>query len=48
MYYYRREQERHYPRDDYQELLKLSIIIHGGIPPNSISFRKPGAKYKTR
>ena len=30
-------------RDDYRELLELTIIFLGGIPKNGISFRVPGA-----
>lgn len=30
------------PRDDYRELLELSVIFLGGTPPRGVSFRIPG------
>ena len=36
------------PRDDYRELLELSIIFLGGIPPRGIHFMKPGAMHHAR
>lgn len=36
------------PRDDYCELLELSIIFLGGIPPHGIRFRYPGAIHRAR
>ncbi|KAK3922104.1 Deoxyguanosinetriphosphate triphosphohydrolase-like protein [Frankliniella fusca] len=36
------------PRDDYKELLQLTVIFLGGIPNGGILFRKPGAVNKTR
>ncbi|KAK3929815.1 50S ribosomal protein L7Ae [Frankliniella fusca] len=35
-------------RDDYRELLELSIIYLGGVPDRGISFLKPGAIHKAR
>ena len=32
-----------HPRDDYRELLELTMIFLGGIPKKGISFRIPGA-----
>ena len=32
-----------HPRDDYQELLELTMIFLGGIPKKGISFHIPGA-----
>lgn len=32
-----------FPRDDYKELLELIIIFLGGVPPQGIHFRAPGA-----
>jgi len=36
------------PREDYRELLDLSIIYLGGVPPGGIKFRKPGAYHMAR
>jgi len=36
------------PREDYRELLDLSIIYLGGVPPGGIQFRKPGAYHMAR
>ncbi|KAK3918013.1 Shikimate dehydrogenase (NADP(+)) [Frankliniella fusca] len=35
------------PRDDYKELLQLTVIFLGGLPHGGVSFRKPGAVNKT-
>jgi len=35
--------EENHPRDDYRELLELTVIFLGGILPNGIHFKKPGA-----
>ena len=34
------------PRDDYKELLELTIIFLGGQPPNGVRFRYPGAIHR--
>ena len=36
------------PRNDYNELLELSIIFVGGIPPKGVHFAKPGAIHRAR
>jgi hypothetical protein len=36
------------PREDYQELLQLTIIFLGGLPTTGISFRTPGALHRAR
>jgi hypothetical protein len=36
------------PRDDYRELLELTIIFLGGIPPRGVHFAKPGAMHRAR
>jgi len=36
------------PRDDYQELLELTIIFLGGVPARGIHFRYPGAIHRAR
>ena len=36
------------PRDDYLELLELSLIFLGGMPLRGIHFKKPGAVYRAR
>jgi len=36
------------PREDYRELLDLSIIYLGGVPPDGIKFKKPGAYHMAR
>jgi len=38
----------HQFREDYRELLELSIIFLGGVPNRGISFRAPGASHHTR
>jgi len=40
--------EKFQPRDDYCELLELSIIFLGGIPPQGIRFRYPGGVHRTQ
>ena len=39
---------QHQPRDDYRELLELSIIVLGGMPDRGIRFRRPGAHHHAR
>src|SRR6188768_3288336 len=34
--------------DDYKELLELTVIFLGGIPPKGIKFRYPGAFHRAR
>jgi hypothetical protein len=36
------------PREDHRELLDLSIIYLGGVPPGGIHFRKPGAYHMAK
>lgn len=36
------------PRDDYRELLELTIIFLGGVPPRGVRFAKPGAMHRAR
>ncbi|KAK0050926.1 hypothetical protein Bpfe_019652 [Biomphalaria pfeifferi] len=36
------------PRDDYEELLELTIIFLGGSPPKGIRFKAPGALHHAR
>ena len=36
------------PRDDYQELLQLTIIFLGGLPTTTISFRAPAGLHRAR
>jgi hypothetical protein len=36
------------PRDDYRELLEVSIIYLGGTPPRGIRFMQPGALHRAR
>ncbi|KAL4098132.1 hypothetical protein QTP88_022794 [Uroleucon formosanum] len=40
--------EENHPRDDYRELLELTVIFLGGILPNGIHFKKPGAIHHAR
>ena len=37
-----------YHRDDYKELLELTVIFQGGIPPRGIKFRYPGPFHRAR
>ena len=36
------------PRDDYREMLELTLIFLGEVPPTGIRFRKPGAYHHAR
>ena len=36
------------PREDYRELLEVTLIFLGQIPPQEIHFRVPGADYHAR
>ncbi|KAL4141447.1 hypothetical protein QTP88_004085 [Uroleucon formosanum] len=40
--------EENHPRDDYREFLELTVIFLGGILPNGIHFKKPGAIHHAR
>jgi len=40
--------KKHYPREDYRDLLELTVIFLGGIPPGGISFCVPGAFHHAR
>jgi len=40
--------QKYQPRDDYGELLELSIIFLGGLPPRGVHFRYPGAMHRAR
>ena len=40
--------ETQHPRDDYRELLELSIIILGGQPKQGIPIARPGALHRAR
>lgn len=37
-----------HPRDDYRELLELTVIFLGGVPQRGIKFMKPGAMHRAR
>ena len=37
-----------HPRDDYRELLELSIIVLGGIPKRGVRINRPGALHRAR
>ena len=39
---------KHQPRDDYRELLELTIIFLGAIPPHGLRFRAPGPMHHAR
>ncbi|GBP33326.1 hypothetical protein EVAR_30915_1 [Eumeta japonica] len=39
---------RYQPRDDYKELLNLTIIYLGGIPEKGVSFRMPAGLHRAR
>ena len=43
-----RKLEEDQPRDDYKELLELTIILLGGVLPGGVKFRKPGAYHRAR
>ena len=45
---FKRQLNQRQPRDDYRELLELSIICLGGVPPRGIRFLKPGALHRAR
>lgn len=40
--------QQYQPRDDYKELLELTIIILGQTPPNGIFFKVPGPIHHAR
>jgi len=40
--------EKVQPRDDYRQLLELSIVFLGGNPPRGITFQYPGAIHRAR
>lgn len=40
--------ETKFPRDDYRELLELTIIFLGGKPPRGLKFSKPGPVHHAR
>ena len=40
--------EKQHPRDDYRELLELTVIVLGGVPKGGIRFRRPGAFHRAR
>ena len=40
-------QENH-PKEDYRELLDITVIFLGGVPPRGMSFRVPGALHHVR
>ena len=40
--------DQRHPRDDYQELLELSVVVLGGVPKRGIRLRKPGAMHRAR
>src|SRR6218665_1686471 len=42
------KQKNFQSRDDYRELLELTIIFFGGIPPRGIHFQYPGAVHRAR
>lgn len=39
---------KHQPRDDYKELLELTIIFLGGTPERGVCFKVPGALHRAR
>src|SRR2546425_9478883 len=39
---------KYQPRNDYSELLELTIIFLGGTPPGGINFHYPGAIHRAR
>lgn len=45
---FKRQLNQRQPRDDYRELLELSIICLGGVPSRGIRFLKPGALHRAR
>src|SRR6218665_2373150 len=40
--------EKRQVRDDYRELLELSVVFLGGTPPREIRFQYPGAIHRAR
>lgn len=40
--------DRQHPRDDYRELLELSVIVLGGQPKRGIHIARPGALHRAR
>ncbi|KAL4721447.1 hypothetical protein ACJJTC_007164 [Scirpophaga incertulas] len=38
----------HQPRDDYKEMLNLTIIFLGGVPEKGVSFRRPAGLHRAR
>jgi len=40
--------EKRQVRDDYRELLELSVVFLGGTPPRGIRFQYPGAIHRAR
>jgi len=40
--------QQHQPRDDYKELLQLTIIFLGGVPAKGISFKAPAGLHHAR
>lgn len=40
--------DNYQPRDDYQELLELTIIFLGGAPSSGISFKRPAGLHRAR
>ena len=45
---FRRHLDTDQPRDDYRELLELSVIALGGIPKRGTRFYRPGALHHAR
>src|SRR6218665_961562 len=43
-----RQFEMTHQREDYRELLELTLMFLGRVPPQGISFRKPGAIHRTQ
>lgn len=43
-----RQLNQYQPRDDYKELLNLTIIFLGGVPEKGISFRAPAGLHRAR
>mgnify|MGYP006352973215 FL=1 len=44
----KRQLEQFQPRDDYRELLELTIIFRGGVPDRGVSFRAPARLHRAR
>jgi uncharacterized protein (UPF0305 family) len=47
-FYSRALEKDEFPRDDYAEILHLSLVFLGGAPVKSIQFRAPGALHHAR